>query len=312
MGYLEEIARYDGDQRHNDYLKQAEMSIEAIEIYRNYRDVYPLYQECIRREANLIRRIAGVMQCDEAYLAIFKYLFANGCFSYDEKFFFAFDNTEIFYELGLSVISGHGVCRNIAAHFLDVLNEIRQIEKGKSNNLLVCTRVSVADRVIKHPPACFKNRISKTLNDELTEITDCEEEKVFFPNHAEVISLTKGKLTLYDPTRFKITRLDVDKKTTERRALDFRINILRSSSGETYEEKKAFLTSVREITPELEMCERKPLSLARHTAFMYYGIEACRKNQALISRFMEKNKKYYETIVAEKPKCYNKVKDYIF
>ena len=89
------------------------------------------------------------------------------CFSYNDKFLFALDSSEVFYELGLSVTSGHGVCRNIAAHFLDVLNEIKKSDDKKCRNLLVCTRVWVTDRVIKHPPSCFKNKISrkKVLSD---------------------------------------------------------------------------------------------------------------------------------------------------
>lgn len=312
MGYLEEIARYDSDERHKDYLAQARKSVEAIEVYKKCGDIYPLYQECIKREANLIKRIAGKVQCDEAYLAIFKYLFANGCFSYNDKFLFALDSSEVFYELGLSVTSGYGVCRNIAAHFLDVLNEIKKSDDKKCRNLLVCTRVGVTDRVIKHPPACFKNKISRNLNTELAEVYgDEEEEKVFFPNHAEVISLSKGKLTLYDPTRFKITRINTEREMPERKALDFRINIFRSSPWETYEEKERSLNICRETLPELEKCERKPLSLVRHLAFMHYGIEACQRNQDIINRFKERNRKYYEAIVAEKPKCYSKVKDYM-
>ena len=33
--------------------------------------------------------------------------------------------------------------------------------------------------------------------------------------------------------------------------------------------------------------------------------------QDIINRFKERNRKYYEAIVAEKPKCYSKVKDYM-
>ena len=95
------------------------------------------YTSLVHRAAKLIIELAGDIKKEEVYFGLFVYLYRNGYLSKDMQFQYGKSEHELEYLLGASVVSGKGVCRNIATLLKDVMNEISSISGNKSKALCV-------------------------------------------------------------------------------------------------------------------------------------------------------------------------------
>lgn len=95
------------------------------------------YTGLVHQVAKLIIELAGDMQINELYFGLFVYLYRNGYLSKDMQFQYGKSEHELEYLLGASVVSGKGVCRNIATLLKDVMNEISSISGNKSKSFCV-------------------------------------------------------------------------------------------------------------------------------------------------------------------------------
>lgn len=125
----DEIREYDVERQELFYDRAIKYQQE-IEKYQNTSSAYQNYLQICERIANLIKHLSGDYQYDGVYMAIFTYLYRNGYLSCDKYFEFGNDSEEIVCNMGLSVITGKGVCRNIASLFKVVLKAIHGSKKG--------------------------------------------------------------------------------------------------------------------------------------------------------------------------------------
>ena len=95
------------------------------------------YIGLVHQAAKLIIKLAGDMQENELYFGLFVYLYRNGYFSKDMQFQYGSPEYELDFLPGASIVSGQGVCRNIATFFKDVINEISSINENKNKALCV-------------------------------------------------------------------------------------------------------------------------------------------------------------------------------
>ena len=103
-------------------------------IYSNYYELtnsifYQYYQKIIQEEISLIKKLSYGDNRIITFFSIYYYLLWNGYLSLTKNFEFTEDNTEIKTMIGSSIYFGRGVCRNISAHFTELLKAVNpQIE----------------------------------------------------------------------------------------------------------------------------------------------------------------------------------------
>lgn len=311
--YKEEIEQYD-KLRPEIYLQWAEKHQQEIERYKKS-SIYKNYMQMCKVEADLIKKLAGDYQNDIIYMAIFAYLYRNGYFSYNRYFEFGADDKEILYNLGVSVITGKGVCRNIAAHFRDVLKAIKVRNSSNSGVLIAGTRPDQEKDVfipISELPKEFKINISEDEKAELQ--TDKNEERKqsdleFLPNHAEVIVMDNlemknadCKLMLYDPTNIRITSLDYSSsvRTGKRRAIDLRCEIWDAEHCSTLEDRKEFIERFSRIAGIIEQSKRNDYSKRELEIIVEYARRQCNQNKDNIESFYNNYKVWYLLIKKDK------------
>lgn len=278
-------------------------------IYREFDRLDWAYKNIVHNEALLIRKIAGSQQYHDIYLGIFKYLYVSGVFSVvpgANKFIFGDDKEEIPCNLGLSISTGIGVCRNIASHFMDVLNEINKINQTNNSYFVVPTRVSSDDIVVKKLPKEFKEKIDPEMKETLKEL-DNEPSSAYAPNHLEVLCLTNGVLRVYDPTLFRVRQIHQEKKSEERKIFDLRFNVYRNGY---IKNPVSFLLKADGSRDRFEEALKVPLSVSFHERIMREAIFYCETAGDDIQEFCRATEKYYKIVVEEKSKCYAKAHMY--
>lgn len=85
--------RYDSDYQ-RVYLEIAKEKQLEIDNYKK-RGVYHNYKHICKKEAKLIKKIAGDLQDDRVYFSIYVYLYRNGYLSKNRYFEFDIDEEEV-------------------------------------------------------------------------------------------------------------------------------------------------------------------------------------------------------------------------
>lgn len=120
-------------QMYNEFFKRNIEKTKNTKVRPFIKHVNDNYTSLVHQAAKLIIELAGDMKCNEVYFGLFVYLYRNGYFSRDKQFQFGKSEYELEYLLGASVVSGEGVCRNIATFLKDIMNEISSISGTKSH-----------------------------------------------------------------------------------------------------------------------------------------------------------------------------------
>ncbi len=308
----DEIQEYDN--RQDIYLNAVINAQKKIDRYKKICDAYSYYMGQCQIEAKLIRSLANDFQDDRMYMAIFAYLYRNGYLSFDKSFEFGIDEEEIDCNMGLSVITGKGVCRNIAAHFKDVLRAIKHQMLDNSKTFFVGTNIN-EERDIVLPlnelPKEFKIKYAHASknNEGLSNNRQSEIEYKFLPNHAEIIVMvhpdTSSKLMMYDPTNIRITEIDFSKRTNERRAIDLRSEIWDVSSDLlTLKDREEHIKRFGRIASRLEISNFKQYPKEDMKLILEYARRSCNKNIGRIEDFYKKSERDYSIIKKQKEKYY--------
>ena len=299
----DEIKEYD-NARQEIFFREAKKAQKEIEDYKKRgKGAYYHYKMICEDEAELIKKLAGDFQDDRIYMAIYVYLYRNGYLSFNKNFEFGVDEEEISCNMGLSVITGKGVCRNIASHFKDILTEMKKKESSKKGILLVGTNINEQrDQSIPREelPKEFNINYSKEIkNDEEQSHTKRE----FLPTHAEVIVMDSSDkdytLMLYDPTNIRITKIDYSKsaETGERRAVDFRYGIWDIDSNlSTLEEREQFIKRFGGLSERIESSKREEYTKHNLETILNIARNQCNNSIRLIEEFYSKKKLTYRVI----------------
>ena len=308
-----EIQEYDNSIQ-TVYLDAVISAQQKIDRYKKKCDAYSYYMEQCQREAKLIRYLADEFQDDRMYMAIFVYLYRNGYLSFNKSFEYGKDDEQIDCNMGLSIITGKGICRNIAAHFKDVLNAIKQQTLDNTSTFFVGTNINEErDRVIplKELPKELKIKYAKgpKNNEEPSNNRQSETEYDFLPNHAEVIVMKdprkSSKLMMYDPTNIRITAINFSKSGDERRAIDLRSDIWDvSSHSSTLKGKEEHIKRFGRIASILETSSFKQYAKKDMELILEFALWSCKRNIDRIEEFYKESEKWYSIIKEQKEKYY--------
>ena len=309
----QEIQEYDNN-RQTIYLNEAISTQKEIDRYKRKCDAYSHYSGQCASEAKLIRTLANDFQDDRMYMAIFVYLNRNGYLSYNKSFEYGIDEEEIDCNMGLSVITGKGVCRNISAHFKDVLIAIKHQMLDNSKTFFVGTNINEERNMViplNELPEEFKIKYAKESknNEGLSNNRQSETAYKFLPNHAEIIVLVdpkkSTKLMMYDPTNIRITEIDFSKRTNERRALDLRSDIWDASPNHlTLKDREEHIKRFGRIASSIEASSFKQYTKKDMELILEYARRSCNKNIDKIEEFYKKSEKWYAIIKEQKEKYY--------
>lgn len=300
----DEIQEYDSS-RQTEFLKEANSSQQDIINYQKNCKAYENYMVICKKEAELIKKLAGPFQDDRMYMAIFVYLYANGFLSTNKHFEFGYDNTEISCNCGLSVITGKGVCRNIAAHFKDVLIEIKNTDDKKSGVAFVGTNIREnRDCVVTRSE--LPEEFQMAHDTEKKENTRQTRKRDFLPNHAEILVMyADNSLMLYDPTNIRITKIDYATETDERIALDMRPNIFDCNSHlKTVQDREDTIKRFGRIAERFERSKREVYSKDDIKKILEFARRQCNSQKELLENFYKKHKMWYSIIQSQKEDYY--------
>ena len=295
---LDEIKLYDG-KRQEWFLNDAEIIQKEIDEYKKMSKVHYNYSLICERTATLIKSIAGDMQDDGVYMTIFTYLYRNGYFSCNKYFEFGYDSEEINCNMGLSVITGKGVCRNIASFFKDVLIAI----KGRPNGIMVVgtNNDEVRDGItpISDLPKEFDIHVDRSDDGENNNRPNRE----FIPNHAEVLVFDKNdsySLLLYDPTNIRITKIDYSNYSSDiadRKAVDFRVGIWDINTNlTTMEARIEYVKRFGRLAERIEGSKFNYVKREDMELIMEYVRRQCDSHKSEIEEFYNENKMWYSII----------------
>lgn len=309
----DEIKNYE-EIRQKLFINEAKKSQQEIEEYKNISNAYQIYLQICENIASLIKDLSGDIQNDAIYMVIFNYLYRNGYLSYNKYFEFGTNKEEITCNMGLSIIMGKGVCRNIAAFFKDILMAIKGSKKGI---IFVGTNIDEnQDTAIlsKNLPDEFKINVDKSINIENQNIT----KKEFIPNHAEIIVMDTSpnnnsySLMLYDPTNIRITKIDYQSNNyqpnlTDRKALDFRCGIWDINTHlTTLDERIEFIERFMKIAKRIEGSKHQNYDKKNLELLLEYAKRQCNLHKSKIEEFYKKNSQKYSTL-KDQVKIYNKM-----
>lgn len=299
----EEISEYDGIRQERFY-KAAIKYQEEIEEYQNISPAYQHYLQICGRIADLIKGLSGDMQDDRVYMAIFSYLYRNGYLSCNNHFEFGINPKEIACNMGLSVITGKGVCRNIASFFKDILMAI----KGSTNGIMVVgTNINENQDIVipfKELPKEFDMNIAETEE----EVSQNIAKKEFIPNHTEVIVMDTSRnndsysLMLYDPTNIRITRIDYrsinyQSDIADRKSIDFRCGIWDINTHlTTTDERREFVERFGKIAKRLEGSKHQNYGRKDLELILEYTRRQCNLHKSEIEEFYRKNMMGYSIL----------------
>ena len=201
------------------------------------------------------------------------------------------------------ILTGKGLCRNIASHFKDILTEMKKKESSKKGILLVGTNINEQrDQSIPRDelPKEFNINYSKEINNNEAQ---SHIKREFLPTHAEVIVMDSSEkdytLMLYDPTNIRITKIDYSKsaKIGERRAVDFRYGIWDIDSNlSTLEEREQFIKRFGGLAERIESSKREDYNRHNLEHILKIARRQCNNNIRLIEEFYRKNKLTYRVI----------------
>lgn len=231
--------------------------------------LYSVYNLLVSREALLIKRIAGDDNSVEKYFAIYCCLLKNGVLSKDNKFNYGLDDKEMIFKFpGVSVSMGKGLCRNIAVNFIDILKELRPDIK-----------IFPVGTKLPHP-----------LDKDKTT------------NHLEVLILSKkGELYLYDPTNFRINRLNFVNKSFDKNFYDIRYSLIFGELDfkESLEQKVESLEKGIRI---LYRATATPTPKEQIIQIHKYGIDRCLAGINEVKLFLNGNRELFEEVSRERDK----------
>ena len=251
-------------------------------IYSNYYELtnssfYQYYQKIIQEEISLIKKLSYGDNRIITFFSIYYYLLWNGYLSLTKNFEFTEDNTEIKTMIGSSIYFGRGVCRNISAHFTELLKAVNpQIEVYTIGTHL----------------AARKEKIMPQLNNVKYNINLCG------INHAETL-VGIDNLWLFDPTNFRIKKLKYseDHKLTSlydtRTSLlldNFYLNGFPMNIIENLENYNEYLSKTEQIY----------LSNIKLNSIRNEGIIRCNEGKYYIDEFRENTQNLFKKIRKEK------------
>lgn len=259
----------------------------ANELRKEYQDttLVKIYDEIINNNAELIKKISTDKHIDR-YFAIYYYLLYNGYFSNNNKFTYSVPQTlEIMPFLGMNICEGHGVCRNIAPHFVNIMSKIRPREKL----FLIGTYLERRKNKLKRSEFITENIEYKDY------IRNNDRNKY---RHLEVMRLEGKKLVLLDPTNFYIQIL-IEKEPVKNKPLDLTCDFIFGRDSVNYQkitqEREAAITASREISTYQKFhAEKDYLEEIRD-----YAINTCLRNQSTIDRYHEENEHLYNYMTKE-------------
>ena len=304
----DEIYEYDNS-RYEEFFQEAIKSQKEIEKYRKT-SAYQNYISICKRTAKLIKKLASDFQDDRMYMAIFVYLYRNGYLSANKHFEFGDDNDEIGCNLGLSVISGKGVCRNVASLFKDILKAIKDEKNGI---MMVGTNVS-EERNSFIPMNELPKEFSMNHATSTRSGTQNRKKHKFIPTHAEVIVMNKDDKTysfmLYDPTNIRITRINYSSTVSERRAIDFRCGIWDINTHlSTLEERKAFINKFGKIAQKIETSKREEYTKEDLKLILEFARRQCNANKDKIEELYKDNKMWYSIMKEQKENFFKELNE---
>lgn len=261
--------------------------MQANELRKEYKDttLVKIYDEIISNNAELIRKISTDKYFDR-YFAVYYYLLHNGYFSNNNKFIYSVpQNLEIMPFLGMNICEGHGVCRNIAPHFIDIMSKI----KPQVKLFLIGTYLERRENKLNRSKFITENIEYKDY------ISRNERNKY---RHLEVMRLEGKTPVLLDPTNFNIQRL-IEQEPSKNKPLDLTCDLIFRrklvNDKRINQEQEALIEASKEIsTYQKYPAEKDYLEEIRD-----YAINTCLRNQSAINRCYEENKHLYNYMAKE-------------
>lgn len=248
-----------------------------------------VYHQALARDSELLQKLNKSGNFD-SYFAIYYYLLWNGYFSSDKCYIFELPKIENT-EMGQNIYCGNGVCRNISAHFVDVLNEIDSSQKL----LLVGTKY---ENKYKGLDKC--REIVQHVNYEPTPIKPLPGIPTHLrPNHLEVMKENKDSFYLYDVTNFIIRRINLDKSEKNSSILNISCDLWLGNNYDDINTRLSLLPKYNEFTTVLSSKEKRITSLGYLKEIRAKAIERCQSNSLLINGHYQDNNHIYKYIKKE-------------
>ena len=178
-----------------------------FEVYLNMcQDIELGYQDMLAKCAETIKKIKPNPTLEEI-MYIFIYLYRKGYLSANGKFNFDYNNNQVDIRQGLTIVTGQGVCRNIASMFSDLLLHFNIYNYGITTDGLAESRETIllCDELMEL-------KSDKADNDIFMEHFTKKVEEVgvddhIMGNHFEVLAHNNRRWYLLDPSCFGISRV---------------------------------------------------------------------------------------------------------
>lgn len=268
------------------------------------------YNGFVYNAAKLIIDLSGDMQKEEIYFGIFVYLYRNGFFSKDNTFEFGAPNNELNSLLGVSVIQGTGVCRNISSLFKDILNDICSIKKINSKALGCGVHLNNYEIQIPHSeiPSNYKIKLSKSGVGGNSLLPD----SILKQDHFDVFygksENNQLSFMIFDPTNFIIEEIDITDLNSNRtdNVIDLRWNMIDSlyASDKNKKYMENFNNSANKVFNSIKKANHKSLPKRTMELIMLYSIRQCEKQMDKLVEFYKDNKFRYKCIEDGAEKCF--------
>lgn len=283
------------DDKHDLYLRTLN-EIETITKKLKKSELYRYNQELILQESSLIKKIAGSDNRLSTYFAIYYFLLWNGYLSSNNTFVFKESDFEIKTLIGNSIYYGSGLCRNISAHFTEILRAINQFAsvytigtyfdfrkqvRIPQSKFIECERETVVSR-------------KKSNNSSLTI------------NHAETF-VSIDTAWLFDPTNFRINKLNFSTNFCSDNLYDIRTTLFLDEFKINSNHQQT-INSLEEFSRSLSKTEVIPVSLPKLIMIREEGINKCIEGYNHITEFRNKNRSLYLELEKEKVKLLQKMK----
>ena len=243
-----------------------------------------VYQKVISEEADLLKKLVPEQKLDY-YFTTYYYLLKKGYLSVNHKFETSIEPMELSYERGISITNGNGCCRNICLHL---------------KNILKCLNIG---NVIVIGTAQNGRSQDKTVNPENMSVHSRTKINTNSPNHMEILDL--NDLTIYDPTQFKIRKLEKIKRNGQYNLIDSGVRIYMDFTippqcikkiNEASDQTEKILSSLLQTRYDKNKLERLKL----------LGAKICSPQIEQLEHYQEKHQPVYEYIKEETLKRRNR------